>query len=75
MKNKIDRALIIILALIWNGIRKKPEEAHSMVSKYVFPYLVLGSGPTQSTLTLPKDASKESTYGVEVHESFESFSP
>ena len=33
-----------------------------MVSKYVFPYLVLGSGPTQSTLTLLKDSSKESTY-------------
>jgi hypothetical protein len=33
-----------------------------MVSKYVFPYLVFGSGPTQSTRTLLKDSSKESTY-------------
>jgi hypothetical protein len=33
-----------------------------MVSKYVFPYLMLGSGPRQSALTLLKDNAKENTY-------------
>ena len=30
-------------------------------SKYIFPYLVLGSGPIQSTMTLLKDNSKSDT--------------
>jgi hypothetical protein len=33
-------------------------EAHIIVSNYRFPYLVLGSGPTQSTITLLKESSK-----------------
>ena len=55
-KNKIVRALIII----WLQIKR--EEAHIMVSKYVFPYSMLGSGPRQSALTLLKDYAKENTY-------------
>jgi hypothetical protein len=33
-------------------------EAHIIVTKYRFPYIVLGSGPTQSTITLLKESSK-----------------
>ena len=40
---------------------EKRVEAHIIVSKYRFPYLVLGSGTTQSTITLLKDSSKEGT--------------
>jgi hypothetical protein len=40
---------------------EKQVEAHIKVSKYRFPYLVLGSGTTQSTITLLKDSSKEGT--------------
>jgi hypothetical protein len=40
---------------------EKRVEAHIIVSKYRLPYLVLGSGPTQSTITLLKDSSKEGT--------------
>ena len=40
---------------------EKRVEAHILVSKYRLPYLVLGSGPTQSTITLLKDSSKEGT--------------
>jgi hypothetical protein len=40
---------------------EKRVEPHIIASKYRFPYLVLGSGPTQSTLTLLKDSSKEGT--------------
>jgi hypothetical protein len=36
----------------------KRVEAHIIVSNYRFPYLVLGSGPTQSTTTLLKESSK-----------------
>jgi len=61
--SKIVRALIIVLALIFlSGMAiEKRVEAHIIVSKYRFPYLVLGSGPTQSTITLLKDHSKEGT--------------
>jgi hypothetical protein len=46
-ENKIVRALIIVLALIFlSGMAiEKRVEAHIIVSKYRFPYLVLGSGP------------------------------
>ena len=37
---------------------KKRVEAHIIVSKYRFPYLVLGSSLAQSTITLLKDYSK-----------------
>jgi hypothetical protein len=62
-KNKIVRALIIILALIFlSGMAiEKRVEAHIIVSKYWFPYLASGSGSTQSTITLLKDYSKEGT--------------
>jgi hypothetical protein len=62
-KNKIVRALIIILALIFlSGMAiEKRVEAHIIVSKYGFPYLASGSGSTQSTITLLKDSSKEGT--------------
>jgi hypothetical protein len=40
---------------------EKRVEAHIIVNKYRLPYLVLGSGPTQSTITLLKDSSKEGT--------------
>ena len=36
-------------------------EEHIIVSKYIFPYLVLGSGLTQSTITLLEDYSKAGT--------------
>ena len=39
----------------------KREEAHIIVSNYRFPYLVLGSGPTQSRITLLKEYSKAGT--------------
>ena len=50
------RALIIVLALIFlSGMAiEKRVEAHIIVSKYIFPYLVLGSSLTQSTTTLLK---------------------
>jgi hypothetical protein len=62
-KNNIVRALLIVLALIFLSVMAidKRVEAHIIVSKYRFPYLVLGSGPTQSTITLLKDSSKEGT--------------
>jgi hypothetical protein len=46
-ENKIVRALIIVLALIFlSGMAiEKRVEAHIIVSKYRFPYLVLGSCP------------------------------
>ena len=54
------RALIIVLALIFlSGMAiEKRVEAHIIVSKYIFPYLVLGSSLTQSTTTLLKNYSK-----------------
>ena len=57
------RVLIIVLVLIFpSGMAiEKRVEAHIIVSKYRFSYLVLGSGPTQSTITLLKDSSKEGT--------------
>ena len=36
-------------------------EAHIIVSKYIFPYLVLGSSLTQSAMTILKDYSKADT--------------
>ena len=62
-KNKIVRALIIILALIFlSGMAiEKRVEPHIIVSKYMFPYLASGSGTTQSTITLLKYSSKEGT--------------
>ena len=36
-------------------------EAHIIVSKYIFPYLVLGSSLTQSTMTQLKEYSKAGT--------------
>jgi hypothetical protein len=42
------------------AIEKRVEE-HIIVSKYIFPYLVLGSGLTQSTITLLEDYSKAGT--------------
>ena len=61
-KTKIVKALIIVLALIFlSGIASgKRVEAHNIVSNYRFPYLFLGSGPTQSTITLLKESSKTS---------------
>ena len=53
-KTKIVRALLIVLALIFlsgMAIEKR-------VAIYIFPYLVLGSGLTQSTITLLEDNSK-----------------
>jgi hypothetical protein len=35
--------------------------AHIIASNYRFPYLVLGSGPTQSTISLLKESSKAGT--------------
>ena len=54
------RALIIVLALIFlSGMAiEKRVEAHIIVSKYIFLYLVLGSSLTQSTTTLLKNYSK-----------------
>ena len=40
---------------------EKRVEAHIIFSKYRFPYLVWGSGPIQSTMTLLKDYSKADT--------------
>jgi hypothetical protein len=40
---------------------EKRVEAHIIFSKYRFPYLVLGSDPIQSTLTLLEDYSKAGT--------------
>jgi hypothetical protein len=53
---KIVRALIIVLALIFlSGMAlEKQVEAHIKVSKYRFPYLVLGSGTIQSTMPVVK---------------------
>jgi hypothetical protein len=39
----------------------KRVEAHIIASNYRFPYLVLGSGPTQSTISLLKESSKAGT--------------
>jgi hypothetical protein len=36
-------------------------EAHIIVSKYIFPYLVLGSSLTQLTMTQLKEYSKAAT--------------
>jgi hypothetical protein len=41
---------------------EKRVEAHIIVSKYRFPYLIFGSDPTQSTITLLKNSSKENTH-------------
>jgi hypothetical protein len=51
--------LIIVLALIFlrGMVSGKRVEAHIIVSNYKFPYLVLGSGPAQSTITLLKESS------------------
>jgi hypothetical protein len=56
-KNKIVRALIIALALIFlSGMAiEKRVEAQIIDSKYIFPYLVLGSGLTLSTKNILKD--------------------
>ena len=40
---------------------EKRVEAHIIVSKNIFPYLVLGSSLTQSTMTLLKDFSNTGT--------------
>jgi hypothetical protein len=45
---------------------EKRVEAHIIFSKYIFPYLVLGSSFAQSTMTLLKDYSKAGTGGSEV---------
>ena len=37
---------------------EKRVEAHIIVSNYIFPYLVLGSRLTESTITLLEDISK-----------------
>ena len=37
---------------------EKRVEVHIIVSKYIFPYLVLGSSLRESTMTLLKDYSK-----------------
>ena len=60
---KIVRVLIIVLALIFlSGMAiEKQVEAHIIVSKYIFPYLVLGSSLTLSTMTLLKYYSKAGT--------------
>jgi hypothetical protein len=50
---------------------EKRVKAHIIVSKYTFPYLVLGSSLTQSTMTQLKEYSKAGTCGVELHESFD----
>ena len=52
-----------MLALVFlSGMASgKRVEAHIIVSNYRFPYLVLGSGPTQSTTTLLKESSKAGT--------------
>jgi hypothetical protein len=65
-KTKIVKALVIVLALILlSGMTSgKRVEAHIIVSSYIFPYLVLGSGPTQSRITLLKESSKAGTVGV-----------
>ena len=62
-KNKIVKALIIVLALIFlSGMASgKRVEAHIIVSTYRFAYLVLESGPAQSTITLLKKSSKAGT--------------
>ena len=62
-KNKIVKALIIVLALIFlSGMASgKRVEAHIIVSNYRFPYLVLESGPAQSTITLLKESSNAGT--------------
>ena len=59
-KTKIVRDLIIVLVLIFlSGMAiEKRVEAHIIVRKNIFPYLVLGSGLTQSTITLLEDYSK-----------------
>ena len=46
---------LVFLSEIASG---KRVEAHIIVSNYRFPYLVLGSGPTKSTITLLKESSK-----------------
>jgi hypothetical protein len=53
---------------------EKRVEAHIIVSKYIFPYLLLGSSLTQSTMTLLKDYSKAGIGRVELHESCDSVS-
>ena len=62
-KTKIVKALVIVLALILlSGMASgKRVEAHIIVSNYRFPYLILGSGPTQSRITLLKESSKAGT--------------
>ena len=52
-----------MLALVFlSGMASgKRVEAHIIVSNYRFPYLVLGSAPTQSTTTLLKESSKAGT--------------
>jgi hypothetical protein len=40
---------------------EKRVEVHIIVSKYIFPYLVLGSSLTESTIALLKDYSKAGT--------------
>ena len=54
-----------MLALVFlSGMASgKRVEAHIIVSNYIFPYLVLGSGPTQSTTTLLNESSKAGTGG------------
>jgi hypothetical protein len=60
---KIVKALVIVLALILlSGMTSgKRVEAHIIVSSYIFPYLVLGSGPTQSRITKAKTITKALT--------------
>ena len=62
-KTKIVKALGIVLALIFlSGIASgKRVEAHIIVNTYRFPYLVLGSGATRSTISLLKESSKAGT--------------
>ena len=49
---------LVFLSVMATG---KRVEAHIIASNYRFPYLVLGSGPTQSTTTLLKESSKAGT--------------
>ena len=51
---------------------EKRVEVHIIFSKYIFPYLVLGSSLTESTMVLLKDYSKAGTGRVELHVNFDS---
>ena len=65
-KTKIVKALVIVLALILlSGMTSgKRVEAHIIVSSYIFPYLVVGSGPTVKNN--PTERIFKSRYGRSV---------